>query len=83
MSFQRVEDTLNKPESIGPKHLCNFGSPHVKLEGLIVALGMNVDFNTVVKQGLQLIVRDFKRKNKAKYDALMKQYGGVLGKKKG
>jgi hypothetical protein len=34
-----------------------------------------------VKQGLQLMVKDYKRKNKAEWDALNKQYS-LFGKKK-
>lgn len=83
MGFKHVEEILKHPELINAKHHCDFGSPLLKREGLIVALGMHMDFNSVVKHGLQLAIRDFKRRNKAAYDSLMKQYGGELSKKKG
>lgn len=83
MANKRVEDMLKHPETITADHKCNFGSPHLKFEGLIVALGMHTDFNAVVKRGLQLAIREFKRTNKAQFEALMKQHGGSLGKKKG
>lgn len=83
MGFKRVEDSLNDPKSITPRHNTNLGSPLLKLEGLVVAKGLNTDFNSVMKRGLQLVINEFKRKEKAKYDALMKEYGGILGKKRG
>lgn len=82
MAYRRVEDILKDPKSINPKQHVNLGSPFLKLEGLIVAKGLDIDFNQVLKRGLQLAIKEFKRNNKAEYDAMLKEYGGLLGKKK-
>lgn len=82
MSYRTVEDMLSDPKIINPRHNTNLGSPLLKLEGLIVAMIENSDFNTVLKRGLRTEIDTCKRKNKAKFDALMKEYGGLLGRKK-
>jgi hypothetical protein len=80
MANKRVDDMLKHPETLTPKHNCDFGEA-LKWQGLLVAKALSVDFNHVVKQGLQLMVKDYKRKNKAEWDALNKQYS-LFGKKK-
>ncbi len=82
MGYKSVEEILKDPKGVTPRHNFNFGNLFLKLEALIVAKGMNMDLNAVLKHGAQLAIKEFKRKNKAEYDALMKKYGGVLGKDK-
>lgn len=83
MGYKSVEEILKDPKSIKPRHNFNFGNSFLKLETAIVAKGLNTDLNAVLKHGAQLAIKEFKRNNKAEYDALMKKYGGVLGKDKG
>jgi CRISPR/Cas system CMR-associated protein Cmr5 small subunit len=83
MAFKSVEDLLKDPKHLNARHNINFGSSFLKLESLIVAKGLNITLNSLLVRGVQLAIKEFKRNNKPEYDALMKKYGGVMGKDKG
>lgn len=82
MGYKTVEDMLKDPRAISAAHNCNFGAL-LKLEGLVVAKIMGEDFNATVKRALRLAIKECRRNHKGEYDALMKEYAGGLGKKKG
>lgn len=80
--FKKVEDLLRDAKNLRSDHNCNFGDPIVKFQALLVAKGMRSSLNAVIKHGIQLAIHEYKRKNQDEWDAMMKEYGGFIPKKK-
>lgn len=83
MGFRSVDDILKHPETITPRHNIDFGSAYLKFEGLIAAKIEVTDFNSMIKRGLQLVIKETKRKHKREWEAEIKLHAGAVGKLKG
>lgn len=83
MGYRSVEDILKHPETITPRHNIHFGSVRLKFEGLIAAKLEMTDLNDMIKRGLQLAIKECRRKRKKEWDAELKLHAGVISKLKG
>ncbi len=82
MARKTVLDMLKEgPKGINPEQHCTLGAG-LKWDGLLLAVAMNTDLNTVIRQSLNDAIQTYKTRHSGSWKALVAQHG-VIEEKKG